>query len=237
MTDPATKKLTQIYWKAPSLDDVVLRMTDEQITYVLTYGRTFSPMPAWGLAGGGPMNEQQISNLVAYLHSVAITPKAAQERAATNAAAELGRLQNLQARLATAQAQLASTAGSAEKLKIESSITELEGLIAAKQTPSEGAALFNLNCARCHTLGWSFFQPKAPASGAYGPPLDNVINQFPDPADQVSFVADGKKVGEKYGRQGQSASRMPHFGEVLTAQQIKAIVDYERELSSQRQEH
>ena len=28
--------------------------------YILTYGRPFSPMSPWGLAGGGPMNDQQI---------------------------------------------------------------------------------------------------------------------------------------------------------------------------------
>jgi mono/diheme cytochrome c family protein len=235
ITDPVTKKLKQITWKAPSLDDVTLRMTDDQLTEVLTYGRPFSPMPAWGLLGGGPMNDQQIQNLVAYLHSVSIKPADAKKRAETNMQAELKRLKDPQAALAAAQQSLASITDPAEKLKAESQITELEGIIATKQEASPGAALFNLNCSRCHTIGWSFYEPSPPGSGAFGPPLDNVINQFPAAQDQIDFVTAGKKFGEKYGLQGKASGRMPHFGTVLTADQIKAIVDYERALSTQRQ--
>ena len=42
-------------------------------------------MPAWGIDGGGPMNEHQIQDLVAYLQSIALTKKDA-----LAAAAELG---------------------------------------------------------------------------------------------------------------------------------------------------
>ena len=38
--------------------------------YILTYGRPFSPMSPWGVAGGGPMNDQQITDLVAYLQCI-----------------------------------------------------------------------------------------------------------------------------------------------------------------------
>jgi mono/diheme cytochrome c family protein len=237
ITDPVTKKLKQVTWKAPSLDDVALRMTDDQLREVLTYGRPFSPMPAWGLLGGGPMNDQQIDNLIHYLHSVAISPKEAKKRSTDNAAAELKRLQDPQSALTDAQASLASVTDPTEKLKIESQITELEGLISTKQDASEGAALFNLNCSRCHTIGWSFYEPTAPGTGAFGPPLDNVINQFPAEQDQIDFVTSGKKFGEKYGRQGKASGRMPYFSGLLTKDQIKAIVEYERKLSTQRQEH
>jgi mono/diheme cytochrome c family protein len=236
ITDPVTKKLKQVTWKAPSLDDVTLRMTDEQLREVLTYGRPFSPMPAWGLLGGGPLNDQQIDNLISYLHSVAITPKAAKARSSTNAADELKRLQNPQAALAAAQDSLASVTDAAEKLKIQSQITELQGIIASKQEATPGAALFNLNCSRCHTLGWSFYEPTSPGSGAFGPPLSNVVNQFPAEQDHIDFVTSGKKFGEKYGRQGKASGRMPYFSQLLTTEQIKAIVDYERELSTKQQE-
>ena len=99
-----------------------------------------------------------------------------------------------------------------------------------------GAALFNTQCARCHTAGWSFFEPKAPGSGAFGPPLTNVVNQFPDVEEHQSFVADGVESGEKYGRQGKSRGYMPFFGGLLTQEQIEAIVEYERELASQSEE-
>jgi mono/diheme cytochrome c family protein len=230
MTDPNTGKLRQVEWKAPSLDDVTLRMSDAQITEVLTYGRTFSPMPAWGLAGGGPMNDQQISNLVEYLHSVTISPAAARKRATANAEAELQRLQDPQAALAAAQAAVAAATDETQKLQAESLVTEAEAIIATGQQPSMGAALFNMNCARCHTGGWSFYEPEPPGAGAMGPPLTNVTHQFLKVQDQFDFVSDGKKVGEKYGRQGKTSGRMPFFNQLLTKQQIQAIVDYERTL-------
>lgn len=236
MTDPTTGKLRQVEWKAPSLDDVTLRMTDEQITEVLTYGRTFSPMPAWGLAGGGPMNEQQIENLVAWLHSVTISKDEARKRVSDSADAELKRLQDPQAALAQAQSDLANAKDEAGRLKSESAVSELEAIIASGQQPTMGAALFNTNCARCHTGGWSFYEPERPGSGAFGPPLSHVVSQFPNAQDQYDFVADGKKVGEKYGRQGKASGRMPFFSQLLTKEQIQAIVDYERSLATQQQE-
>ena len=235
LTDPVTGKLSQVAWKAPSLDDVTLRMTDEQLTEVLTYGRPFSPMPAWGLAGGGPMNEQQISNLVAWLHEVAISPKEAKERSATTAEAELKRLQDPAADLAKAEAGLAETTDATAKLALEGQISLDQATIEQKQEASLGAALFNVNCSRCHTIGWSYDQPDAPGSGAFGPALTNVLNQFPLEKDHIDFVTAGKKFGEKYGRQGKASGRMPYFSQLLTADQIKAIVDYERRLASQQE--
>jgi mono/diheme cytochrome c family protein len=46
----------------------------------------------------------------------------------------------------------------------------------------------------------------------------------------VDFVSKGSEVGKKYGVQGQGSGRMPGFGELLTPEQINAIVDYERGL-------
>jgi mono/diheme cytochrome c family protein len=230
--------ITPVMWQAPSLDDVTLRMTDDQLKEVLTYGRPFSPMPAWGLAGGGPMNEQQIDNLIAWLHSVAIKPEDARKRNAENAKAQLATLQDAPKLLADAQATVAKldadpATEQADLLKAEAQVSMLEGIIATGQEASEGAALFNVNCARCHTLGWSYNMPTKPASGAFGPPLSNVLNQFEDPQDHIDFVTEGKEFGEKYGRQGKASGRMPHFGTVLTKAQIKAIVDYERKLATQ----
>jgi mono/diheme cytochrome c family protein len=68
-----------------------------------------------------------------------------------------------------------------------------------------------------------------------GPPLTNVTHQFLDPQDQIDFVTDGKKPGEKYGRQGAASGRMPFFSQLLTKEQIQAIVDYERSLAQQEQ--
>ena len=57
-------------WAAPSLNDVLYRYTEDETRYWLVYGRPGSPMPAWGTAGGGPLNTQQIDELLAYLDSI-----------------------------------------------------------------------------------------------------------------------------------------------------------------------
>ena len=69
-----------VSWTAPSLDDVLLRFSREEVIQIITYGRPGTPMPAWGLAGGGPLPEQPIDDLVNFLDSIKITPEAAQKR-------------------------------------------------------------------------------------------------------------------------------------------------------------
>ena len=235
MTDPVSQQVRQVLWKAPSLDDVTRRMTDDQLREVLVYGRPFSPMPAWGLEGGGPMNEQQIDDLIAYLKSVAISDEEAEERARAAEQAELARLRDPEAALAEAEASLAAfdpSSGTAnEKLRLESTVNELEAYVALDMEASRGSALFNVYCARCHTRGWSYYEPEAPGSGAFGPPLSNVLFQFPNTEDHYAFVAEGRLFGEKYGVQGKASGRMPFFGQLLTTEQIEAVVEYERSLA------
>ena len=91
-------------WIVPSLNDVMYRFNEctteeatakaancetraeQQVTQILVYGRPGTPMPAWGVAGGGPKNDQAISDLVAYLKSIQITPEKAKAQAAIKVA-------------------------------------------------------------------------------------------------------------------------------------------------------
>jgi mono/diheme cytochrome c family protein len=57
-------------WAAPSLNDVMYRYTQDEVRYWLVYGRQGTPMPAWGADGGGPLDDQQIDELIAYLASI-----------------------------------------------------------------------------------------------------------------------------------------------------------------------
>ncbi|MFP5309764.1 MAG: c-type cytochrome [Actinomycetes bacterium] len=65
-------------WPAPALDNIVARYEDsvivedieEFITRTLLQGRAGTPMPAWGAAYQGPMNDQQIEALTKYLLSI-----------------------------------------------------------------------------------------------------------------------------------------------------------------------
>jgi mono/diheme cytochrome c family protein len=221
--EPETE-LRQVSWRAPALNTVALRMTDEQLRDILTYGRPYSPMPAWGIEGGGPMNEQQIDNLIDYLKSIALSPEEAQEQAQEEAEAEVERIAGLEAQLREEQAK---------EEPDEDVVARLEEEIANDQPASLGAALFNLNCARCHTAGWSYEEPEAPGAGAMGPSLYNVLTQFPDELDHYEWVANGAEFGEEYGQQGQNEGRMPYFGRQLSREQIQAIVNYERELAAE----
>jgi mono/diheme cytochrome c family protein len=216
--------LRQVSWRAPALNTVALRMSEDQIRQVLTYGRPFSPMPAWGIEGGGPMNDQQIQNLIDYLESIAITPEEAQKQAQDNAEAEVERLSTLQSQLQKEQAKADPD---------QATINQLERQISYNQPATLGAALFNLNCARCHTAGWSYDEPEAPGGGAMGPSLYNELTQFPDKDDHYDWVANGTKVGARYGQYGQNDSgAMPFFSRQLTRAQIEAIVNYERDLAA-----
>jgi len=69
-----------VSWTAPSLNDVLLRFSHDTVTEIITYGRPGTPMPAWGLAGGGPLPDQPISDLVNYLQSIQLTPAEAMKR-------------------------------------------------------------------------------------------------------------------------------------------------------------
>jgi mono/diheme cytochrome c family protein len=62
-----------VSWAAPSLDDIFYRYDHDEVNFWVTYGRGNTPMPAWGLAGGGPMNEKQVEDVVTYLESIQIS--------------------------------------------------------------------------------------------------------------------------------------------------------------------
>jgi mono/diheme cytochrome c family protein len=69
-----------VSWAAPSLDDVLLRFSREEVSQIITYGRPGTPMPSWGLAGGGPLPEQPVEDIVNYLESIQISSKEAKKR-------------------------------------------------------------------------------------------------------------------------------------------------------------
>ncbi|HEU4321379.1 MAG TPA: c-type cytochrome [Acidimicrobiia bacterium] len=86
-----------VSWAAPSLDDVLYRYNEDEVNFWVTYGRGNTPMPAWGVAGGGPMNEKQVEDVVAYLASIQIPQQQAVDKT-------VGVITNQLARLATADA-------------------------------------------------------------------------------------------------------------------------------------
>jgi hypothetical protein len=60
--------------QAPNLREIYSRHPDENVATVawdtIQKGRPPTPMPTWGVRYGGPMNDQQITDLVNYLLSI-----------------------------------------------------------------------------------------------------------------------------------------------------------------------
>lgn len=154
--------LANAAWVAPALNNVYLRYSEDEVTYILNYGRPGSPMAAWGTPGGGPLTAQQIQNVQEYIHTyevqsldpIAINesddPVAAQE-AADKRAADI--------------------------------VDEVERSLADGEFETLGEAVFNLgyfssfqagslSCARCHTAGWSL-GPNVPHPA--GDPLSDEV--------------------------------------------------------------
>jgi mono/diheme cytochrome c family protein len=118
---------------------------------------------------------------------------------------------------------------------------------------SDGQLLFEANCARCHTAGWSTFNSAVPPDqpggldgvglpgggggngGGIGFNLRNrdTIRRFGDDesggfAAQVDFVGSGSAPNKGYGDIGIGSGRMPGFANMMTPQQLAMVVSYER---------
>jgi mono/diheme cytochrome c family protein len=137
---------------------------------------------------------------------------------------------------------------------------------------SDPQLLFELNCARCHTEGWSVFDPTVPpgkdpvtgltavnsvdilglsgGGGGNGGGIGfnllggGVMRRFGTDADggfatQLDFVSNGSAPFKPYGNAGIGSGKMPgfaqvattaapHLGAMLTTDQLKQIIYYER---------
>lgn len=77
----------QVQWAAPALNTALLKYPvrkenctiidthtnpdcRSQVYDILVYGRPGTPMPAWGVAGGGAKNDQAINDLIAYIQTL-----------------------------------------------------------------------------------------------------------------------------------------------------------------------
>ena len=244
ITDAENRFVAQVNWRAPALDTVLLRYSEEEVTFVINWGRPFSPMPGWGAAvNKGPLNEQQISDIIAYLESIQLSPEEAQRQAQIALAEELGLLEP----------------GESDDDAIDAALAEID-----YQDTETGRALFNLEvaggayaCARCHTRGWSIIPDSIePAdadlsdyrgfpdgSGALGPNLTGVLvpRQFASVEELALFVSTGSIEGEAYGKNGIGSGKMPGFGDnpntedvendgMMTPEMLEAIARYEASL-------
>jgi mono/diheme cytochrome c family protein len=316
-----------VAWKVPPLNSEYLRFTEDpacldpslrqpeticEMSDIITYGRAGTPMQGWGVPGGGPLNDQSISDLVAYIESITLTPTEARALATKQladakaqpteqVAAARTTLADDQKALAAAARDTKKALGipSASDAELTTTCTQIAArveknpkavdagtkkkgiacgtyLAAADQVDqdrkaldwaidwaarranvSDGQLLFELNCARCHTEGWSIFNPTAPPgtpgsvdvlglSGGGGGTGGGSGFNLRDGGEarrfgsdeqngfqyQVDFVTKGSDPHAQYGNgtsgTGIGTGRMPGFGQMLTEDQIKEIVSYER---------
>jgi len=76
----------------------------------------------------------------------------------------------------------------------------------ADDGPTTGSAIYREVCATCHGRT---------GQGFVGPSLYDVAARYPDPADQIAVVTNGR-------------GQMPSFADQLTPEQIATVVDYTR---------
>jgi mono/diheme cytochrome c family protein len=258
-------------------------------------------MQPWGVAGGGPKNEQAIEDLISFLRTIQLSPgdaqkQAAEELAAARTAADdqvSAAQEDLDAKrkaLGDAEDELRKIVGdpNADEATLSQDCVDLREQIrsdpdavdrdeakacatytkalaerddavealdwarrwaASRGDVTDGQLLFELFCARCHTEGWSVFNPAEPngtrflglaggGGGAGGGIGFNLRDGAPQrrfgegstgAQAQVDFVTSGSEANKAYGRNGQGSGRMPGFAQMLTKDMIEQIVEYERE--------
>ena len=91
-----------VAWAVPSLGDVLYRYDQDELNFWVTFGRGNTPMPAWGLPGGGPLNELQVIDVVNYLATIQKDQQSAVDETPAAVSAQLARLDNADATIATA---------------------------------------------------------------------------------------------------------------------------------------
>lgn len=233
ITDAEGRYVKTVDWLGPALNTVLLRYSREEVRYVLEYGRPFSPMPAWGTKGGGPLTEQQLQNLIDYLWSIQLTPDEAQKQV-TDQLAKMMKQKDDACVAALTQAAKDKLTGEA-LAGFDASKVDTESC--PPKWKDEGEALFNMgyddgfaggaySCGRCHTQRWSYGEKESDGNGAFGPNLTGVTKQFPGATmgfqQQVAFVCNGSTQGQRYGQHGQGTGRMPGF---CVTPEVKANVE------------
>ena len=161
--------LANANWIAPALNNVFHRYSEEEVTYVLNFGRPGSPMAAWGTPGGGPLTSQQVQNTIEYMQTFEIQ--------------SLDPIDIVEAGGPEADDPETIEAQAAADELAADIRAEVERSVADGEFDSIGEAVFNLgyfsgyrggslSCARCHTAGWSL-GPSVPHPS--GDPLDEGV--------------------------------------------------------------
>lgn len=246
INNEAGEFLQQVTWSAPALDTVLWRFSEKEVFEILDYGRPGTPMPAWGVNGGGPLTTQQLQNAINYLWTVQLSMDEMREQ--VNGFVE------------EADPELAERMMAVQEKNAEVTDEKWERLDLADELRL-GEILFYLNksggsysCARCHVPGASFGQAWKSLDelgvGRIGPNLIGIEASL-TPTQHFDLVMKGSEFGRQFGTVSKGSGGMPSFGlnpnfgnedapngevaqGMFSPEQVWAIVTYERSLSTER---
>ncbi len=140
-------------WAAPALNDITFRFTDDEIRYWIVFGRQGTPMPAWGVEGGGPLNSQQVDELLAYIDHLQVSQFDAVAAVDGKVAREVSRLagadDSVAATMAALEANLAALMAAPAQYEAVSPrpATLIEILSGTDTCTAETAAAVDVPCA------------------------------------------------------------------------------------------
>ena len=224
VTDPPTGEVTrgQLVRAGAQHRALPLQPTT-RCSYILTYGRPCSPMSAWGLDGGGPMNAQQIADAHRLPRDASRSPaRTAQTEEADDPElpdrppAEPSVQQEIET-LARRSRRQTATLRHATARRCSTSTSTAAPTAAPAATPRAGATASPASAARARSAGTS---PAGPRT-----------RHFPQRSGHDRLRPE--RLGERRRLRhavARARGRMPGFGALLTDEQIQAIVEYVRSL-------
>ena len=139
-------------WKAPSLNDIFYRYTEEEVSQWIIHGRAGTPMPAFGLEGGGAMTVQEVDQTIEYLKSIQVTQAEALAKVDPATSVAVGQIEEggarTQALIDTQQAKIDDVLVAPEQLAVVGTFPDdIQYLFQAPETcTKESAELVTTKC-------------------------------------------------------------------------------------------
>lgn len=239
--------VAEVSWNAPALNNVLYRYSEDEVRYVLNYGRPGTPMAAWGAPGGGPLTTQQIDEIIAYLWTIQLTQEEMR-------AEVVGMVEGVDPALAERLVEVnESNEAFEDPLTVNRLSREDELALGEILFNNQQAGAGSYSCSRCHVPGAAYGEAWQPFSrlqyGAFGPNLEGVEDQATQ-QQHFLLVWEGMEEGVQYFSRKQGNPQMPGFGVnpntgqsdagvpdlgpdgMLTPAEVWAIITYERNLSN-----